>query len=260
MTLAMMAVPFVLIGGFIIAAICGYMAGLIGASNSPISGVGILSIVSCATVLVLVFHPTAETRIGFYKRNHLLSPDAVIRDQMIADILLEFDLLERVELIFGRMTERHAMSPARHYQQILVDRFEAAHDPIHDGFGHAAIVIIANQHECRLASVGDDDRAVLRCPLGAADILIVAIGRAKFLTADMVRPGAVVIDVGMNRLPAPDKGSGKTRLAGDVAFGEVRRVAGAITPVPGGVGPLTRAMLLYNTVLAAGGPSNPPST
>ncbi len=61
-TLALMAVPFVLIGGFIIAAICGYMAGLIGASNSPVSGVGILSIVSCATVLALVFHPTADTR------------------------------------------------------------------------------------------------------------------------------------------------------------------------------------------------------
>jgi putative OPT family oligopeptide transporter len=62
-TLALMAVPFVLIGGFIIAAICGYMAGLIGASNSPISGVGILSIVSCATVLAAVFQPTAETRL-----------------------------------------------------------------------------------------------------------------------------------------------------------------------------------------------------
>ena len=61
MTLAMMAVPFVLIGGFIIAAICGYMAGLIGASNSPVSGVGILSIVSCATVLVFAFPPTTET-------------------------------------------------------------------------------------------------------------------------------------------------------------------------------------------------------
>ena len=60
--LALMAVPFVLVGGFVIAAICGYMAGLIGASNSPVSGVGILSIVSCATVLALVFHPTAETR------------------------------------------------------------------------------------------------------------------------------------------------------------------------------------------------------
>ena len=60
--LALMAVPFVLVGGFVIAAICGYMAGLIGASNSPVSGVGILSIVSCATVLALVFSPTAETR------------------------------------------------------------------------------------------------------------------------------------------------------------------------------------------------------
>jgi methylenetetrahydrofolate dehydrogenase (NADP+)/methenyltetrahydrofolate cyclohydrolase len=76
-----------------------------------------------------------------------------------------------------------------------------------------------------------------------ADILIVAIGRAKFVTADMVRPGAVVIDVGMNRT---DEG-----LCGDVDFAAVREVAGHITPVPGGVGPLTVTMLLYNTLEAA---------
>ena len=76
-----------------------------------------------------------------------------------------------------------------------------------------------------------------------ADILIVAIGRAKFVTADMVRPGATVIDVGMNRT---DEG-----LSGDVDFEAVREVAGHITPVPGGVGPLTVTMLLYNTLEAA---------
>jgi len=77
----------------------------------------------------------------------------------------------------------------------------------------------------------------------SADILIVAIGRAKFVTADMVRPGAAVIDVGMNRT---DEG-----LSGDVDFDAVREVAGHITPVPGGVGPLTVTMLLYNTLEAA---------
>jgi methylenetetrahydrofolate dehydrogenase (NADP+)/methenyltetrahydrofolate cyclohydrolase len=83
-----------------------------------------------------------------------------------------------------------------------------------------------------------------------ADILIVAIGKPRFLTADMVKPGAVVVDVGINRVedPAAPKGY---RLQGDVDFEEVRAVAGAITPVPGGVGPMTIAMLLVNTVQAA---------
>jgi methylenetetrahydrofolate dehydrogenase (NADP+) / methenyltetrahydrofolate cyclohydrolase len=76
-----------------------------------------------------------------------------------------------------------------------------------------------------------------------ADILIVAIGRARFITAEMVKPGAVVIDVGMNR----DEG----KLCGDVDFAGVSQVAGHITPVPGGVGPLTVTMLLHNTLLAA---------
>jgi methylenetetrahydrofolate dehydrogenase (NADP+)/methenyltetrahydrofolate cyclohydrolase len=77
-----------------------------------------------------------------------------------------------------------------------------------------------------------------------ADIVIVAIGQARFLTADMIRPGAVVVDVGMNRLP-----DGK--LAGDVDFEGLRAVAGAITPVPGGVGPMTITMLMHNTLLSA---------
>jgi methylenetetrahydrofolate dehydrogenase (NADP+)/methenyltetrahydrofolate cyclohydrolase len=77
-----------------------------------------------------------------------------------------------------------------------------------------------------------------------ADIVVVAIGQARFLKADMIRPGAVVVDVGMNRLP-----DGK--LGGDVDFEAVSRVASAITPVPGGVGPMTITMLLVNTVQAA---------
>jgi methylenetetrahydrofolate dehydrogenase (NADP+)/methenyltetrahydrofolate cyclohydrolase len=80
----------------------------------------------------------------------------------------------------------------------------------------------------------------------SADIVVVAIGRAHFLKADMVRPGAVVIDVGIN--PRPD---GQPGLVGDVDFDAVKEVAGAITPVPGGVGPMTITMLLHNTLQAA---------
>ena len=83
-----------------------------------------------------------------------------------------------------------------------------------------------------------------------ADILIVAIGQPEFLRADMVKPGAVVIDVGMTRVPDETRERGY-RLAGDVAYDEVKEVAAAISPVPLGVGPMTRAMLLSNTVDAA---------
>ena len=82
-----------------------------------------------------------------------------------------------------------------------------------------------------------------------ADLLIVAIGRPEFVTADMVKEGAVVIDVGVNRVDDPSRERGY-RLVGDVAFDEARAVAGAITPVPGGVGPMTIACLLGNTLTA----------
>ncbi|HQC65067.1 MAG TPA: bifunctional 5,10-methylenetetrahydrofolate dehydrogenase/5,10-methenyltetrahydrofolate cyclohydrolase, partial [Anaerolineaceae bacterium] len=82
-----------------------------------------------------------------------------------------------------------------------------------------------------------------------ADILIVAIGKPEFITADMVKPGAYVIDVGINSVDDPSRKSGY-RLVGDVAFNEVAQVAKAITPVPGGVGPMTIAMLLKNTMRA----------
>lgn len=83
-----------------------------------------------------------------------------------------------------------------------------------------------------------------------ADIVIAAVGRARLVTADMVKPGAVVVDVGMNRIADPSTKSG-TRLVGDVDFEGVREVASLITPVPGGVGPMTIAMLLHNTLVAA---------
>ncbi len=82
------------------------------------------------------------------------------------------------------------------------------------------------------------------------DILIVAIGKPEFVTGDMIKPGAVVVDVGVNRVDDPSTKKGH-RLVGDVRFAEAQQVAGAITPVPGGVGPMTITMLLYNTVQAA---------
>ena len=83
-----------------------------------------------------------------------------------------------------------------------------------------------------------------------ADIIVAAMGVAEFLKADMVKPGAVVMDVGVNRIPDPTSKTG-SRLVGDVAFAEVQPIAGQITPNPGGVGPMTIAMLMQNTVRAA---------
>src|SRR6478735_5710509 len=80
-----------------------------------------------------------------------------------------------------------------------------------------------------------------------ADILVAAVGRPEMVKANWVKPGATVIDVGINRIPAPERGEGKTRLVGDVAFAECAKVASVISPVPGGVGPMTIAMLMANT-------------
>lgn len=85
----------------------------------------------------------------------------------------------------------------------------------------------------------------------SADILVAAVGRPLMVQGDWIKPGACVLDVGINRVPAPEKGEGKTRLVGDVDFDAARQTAGWITPVPGGVGPMTIAMLLRNTMTAA---------
>ena len=84
-----------------------------------------------------------------------------------------------------------------------------------------------------------------------ADILVPAVGRPQMVQGDWVKPGACVIDVGINRIDAPEKGEGKTRLVGDADFASCAETAAHITPVPGGVGPMTIACLLRNTVLAA---------
>jgi methylenetetrahydrofolate dehydrogenase (NADP+)/methenyltetrahydrofolate cyclohydrolase len=81
-----------------------------------------------------------------------------------------------------------------------------------------------------------------------ADIVVAAVGRAEMVRGDWIKPGATVIDVGINRVPTED---GKGRLVGDVAYGEAANSAAAITPVPGGVGPMTIAMLMRNTLVAA---------
>ncbi len=83
-----------------------------------------------------------------------------------------------------------------------------------------------------------------------ADIVIAAVGRPEMVPGDWIKPGATIIDVGINRLDAPERGEGKTRLVGDADFDSCAKVAGAITPVPGGVGPMTIACLLANTVTA----------
>jgi methylenetetrahydrofolate dehydrogenase (NADP+)/methenyltetrahydrofolate cyclohydrolase len=83
------------------------------------------------------------------------------------------------------------------------------------------------------------------------DILGAAVGRPEMVKGDWVKPGATVIDVGINRVPAPEKGEGKSKLVGDCDFASCEKVAGAITPVPKGVGPMTIAMLMANTVIAA---------
>jgi methylenetetrahydrofolate dehydrogenase (NADP+)/methenyltetrahydrofolate cyclohydrolase len=110
---------------------------------------------------------------------------------------------------------------------------------LQDGPGGNATVTVCHS---RTRDIG----AVTR----TADILIVAIGKPQFVTGDMIKPGAAVIDVGINRVDDPSTKQGY-RLVGDVLFEEAEQVAGAITPVPGGVGPMTITMLLVNTVKAA---------
>jgi methylenetetrahydrofolate dehydrogenase (NADP+)/methenyltetrahydrofolate cyclohydrolase len=85
----------------------------------------------------------------------------------------------------------------------------------------------------------------------SADLLVAAVGRPEMVRGNWIKPGAIVIDVGINRVPNPAAGEGKTRVVGDVAYAEAAEVASAITPVPGGVGPMTIACLLRNTLEAA---------
>jgi len=97
-------------------------------------------------------------------------------------------------------------------------------------------------------TIAHSKTAALPAVCGRADLLVAAIGRPEFVRGHWIKPGATVIDVGINRLPGED---GKSRIVGDVAFAEAVKVASALTPVPGGVGPMTIACLLLNTLRAA---------
>lgn len=132
-----------------------------------------------------------------------------------------------------RLIEKSGVNP-RGKSAVIVGRSNIVGKPM-------ALLLLAADATVTVAhSCTPDLSAVTR----NADILVAAVGRAKLIKADMVKPGAVVIDVGMNR----DENG---KLCGDVDFAEVKEVAGSITPVPGGVGPMTIAMLMQNTVLAA---------
>ncbi len=111
----------------------------------------------------------------------------------------------------------------------------------------SALLLAANATVTTAHSRTKDLAAVCR----NADILVAAVGRPEMVKADWVKPGAMVVDVGINRVPAPERGEARTKLVGDVAFEECAKVAGVITPVPGGVGPMTIAMLMANTIIAA---------
>jgi len=112
----------------------------------------------------------------------------------------------------------------------------------------AALLFLAENCTVTIAHSRSKDLAAL---CRTADILVPAVGRPEMVRGDWVKPGAAVIDVGINRVAAPEKGEGKTKLVGDAHYESCAEVAGFITPVPGGVGPMTIACLLRNTVLAA---------
>ena len=112
----------------------------------------------------------------------------------------------------------------------------------------AALLFLAEN--CTI-SIAHSRTADLPALCREADIVVPAVGRPEMVKGDWLKPGACVIDVGINRVAAPEKGDGKTKLVGDADFDSCMATAGSITPVPGGVGPMTIACLLRNTVLAA---------
>jgi methylenetetrahydrofolate dehydrogenase (NADP+)/methenyltetrahydrofolate cyclohydrolase len=116
----------------------------------------------------------------------------------------------------------------------------------------AAMLCQKEKHANATVTICHSATRDIRAHCRRADILIAAIGVAEYVKADMVKPGAVVVDVGVNRVIDP-AAKGGSRLVGDVDFAGVQFIAGKITPNPGGVGPMTIAMLMQNTVRAAEG-------
>ena len=158
----------------------------------------------------------------------------------------------------GRLaTGQDALVPCTPYGCLLL-----LQDHLGDLSGHNAVVLgrsnivgkpmaqLLLKQSCTVTIAHSRTRD-LEAVCAGADILVAAVGRPEMITADFVKPGATVIDVGINRVPAPERGEGKYRLTGDVHFDSVVEVAGAVTPVPGGVGPMTIACLLRNTLVAA---------
>jgi methylenetetrahydrofolate dehydrogenase (NADP+) / methenyltetrahydrofolate cyclohydrolase len=133
---------------------------------------------------------------------------------------------------------REAMGALAGADAVVIGRSNIVGKPM------AALLLAENCSVTLAHSKSRDLPAIAR----RADILVAAVGRAELVRGSWIKPGAVVIDVGINRLPSE---GGKSRLVGDVAFAEAQGIAGAITPVPGGVGPMTIACLLRNTLLAA---------
>ena len=137
----------------------------------------------------------------------------------------------------------HHGHPPRGKHVVVVGRSAIVGRPL------AALLMQKDSRANATVTVAHSRTANLDRHTRAADIVVVAVGQAGFLRKDMIHPGAVVVDVGINSVPDPER-PGKRRLVGDVAFDEVEAVAGAVSPVPGGVGPVTVAALLRNTVEA----------
>jgi methylenetetrahydrofolate dehydrogenase (NADP+) / methenyltetrahydrofolate cyclohydrolase len=144
---------------------------------------------------------------------------------------------------------KHAMGNLTGVDALVIGRSNLVGKPVAQLLlGENATVTIAHSRSRDLPAIAR-----------RADLLVAAVGRPEMVRGDWIRPGATVIDVGINRVPAPEKGEGATKLVGDVQFAESRSVAGAITPVPGGVGPMTIACLLANTLRAASAINGLPS-
>ena len=136
---------------------------------------------------------------------------------------------------------KHALGDLSGMDALVIGRSNLVGKPV------AQLLLAENATVTIAHSRSSDLPAIAR----RADLLIAAVGRPEMVRGDWIKPGATVIDVGINRVPAPEKGTGQFKLVGDVHFSEARQVAGAITPVPGGVGPMTIACLLANTLGAA---------
>ncbi len=186
-----------------------------------------------------------------------IDPDTVIRHILPRKDVDGFHPINVGKLLIGHTDGFVSCTPAgviellvrsgvqtRGAEAVIIGRSNIVGKPM------AALLMQGRSHADATVTVCHSRTRDLSAHTRRADILIVAAGRAEMITGDMIKPGAVVIDVGMNRVPDATRAQG-TRLCGDVHFASAVKVASRITPVPGGVGPMTIAMLLKNTVRAA---------